>query len=254
MDDEKRETAARFGAAAEDYFASAVHRESPDLQTLAAWCADADRALDVATGGGHTAGALAAAGVPTVVASDLSPAMVEVATREYPVAGVLADAERLPFGADAFDAVACRIAAHHFPDPAAFVAAVARVLEPGGVFAFEDNVAPAEPELASFLDGVERLRDPTHVGLTTVAQWTEWFEAAGLSVEAVESAAVRLEFEPWVERTDVPPADRRELVRRFREAPAAAVERFDVRYDDGVVESFANPKALLRARRERDDA
>ncbi|SFL51321.1 Methyltransferase domain-containing protein [Halogranum rubrum] len=247
-DDHKRDTAASFGAAAEDYFESAVHRGSDDLRTLAAWCADADRALDIATGGGHTAGALAAAGVPFVVAGDVSPEMVTVATREYDVEGALADAERLPVRDDAFDAVTCRIAAHHFPDPESFVSEVARVLEPGGTFAFEDNVAPEEADLATFLNGVERLRDPTHVELYTVEQWREWFESAGLAIETVESAAITLDFEAWVERTDVSEPDRDELRERFREAPEGAHERFAVEFDDaGDVQSFANPKALIRA-------
>jgi SAM-dependent methyltransferase len=250
MSDEKRDTAASFGGAAEDYFESSVHRESDDLRVLASWCADADRALDVATGGGHTAGAIAAAGVPHVVASDLSPEMLAVATREYPVDGVLADAERLPFATDAFDAVACRIAAHHFPDPEAFVAEAARVLEDGGVLAFEDNVAPADETLATFLNGVEKLRDPTHVELYSVAQWREWFERAGLAVEAVETAAITLDFEAWTARTNVSEADKAELRRRFRAAPDGAHERFSVAFDDeGRVESFANPKALIRARK-----
>lgn len=249
-DHHKRDTAASFGAAAEDYFESAVHRGSDDLRTLASWCADADRALDVATGGGHTAGALAAAGVPFVVASDVSPEMVAVATREYDVEGTLADAERLPFRDDAFDAVACRIAAHHFPDPEAFVNEVARVLEPGGTLAFEDNVAPEKAALAEFLNGVERLRDPTHVELYTVEQWRGWFESAGLSIETVESAAITLDFDAWVERTEVSKADRDELRERFREAPDGAHARFDVAFDDEeAVESFANPKALIRANR-----
>lgn len=247
--DDKRRTATHFGGAAESYFESEVHRLGEDRKTLAAWCRDATRSLDVATGAGHTAGAIAEEGVPEVVAADAAPRMVATAVREYPVAGVVADAERLPFTDESFDAVACRIAAHHFPDPEAFVRDVARVLEPGGVFAFEDNVAPEDDELAAFLNGVERLRDPTHVELYPVSQWRAWFEAAGLSVEAVETAALTLEFDPWTERTGVSSDDRAELERRFREAPAAAKELFDVEFDGDLVVSFANPKGLIRARK-----
>ncbi|ELZ74787.1 class I SAM-dependent methyltransferase [Haloferax volcanii] len=250
MSDEKRRTAAQFGSAAESYFDSEVHRLGADRETLASWCRGATRALDVATGAGHTAGAIADAGVSSVVAADAAPEMVATAVREYPVAGVVADAERLPFADDVFDAAACRIAAHHFPDPEAFVAEVARVLEPGGVFAFEDNVAPEDAALAAFLDGVEVLRDPTHVELHPVSRWREWFAAAGLSVETVETAAIRLQFDPWTERTNVSPADRDELERRFREAPEEAKELFDVEFDGDSVVSFANPKALIRARTE----
>lgn len=249
MSDEKRRTATQFGDAAESYFESDVHRLGADRETLAGWCRDATRALDVATGGGHTAGALAEARVPTVVATDAASEMVATAVREYPAAGVVADAERLPFGDQTFDAVACRIAAHHFPDPVAFVTEVARVLEPGGVFAFEDNVAPEDDELAAFLDGVERLRDPTHVELYAVSQWREWFEDAGLVVEAIETATLTLDFDAWTERTGVSPADRAELERRFRESPSAARDLFEVEFDGDTVVSFANPKALIRARK-----
>jgi len=89
-----------------------------DLDQLVDWCQDATYTLDVATGAGHVAGALAETGVSRVVAADLSPEMVRTATTEYPrIEGVAVDAERLPFAADRFDAVTCRFAAHHFPDP-----------------------------------------------------------------------------------------------------------------------------------------
>lgn len=145
MPGDKHTTAARFDAAAPDYLESDAHHTGADLETLAPWCADADRALDVAPGAGHTAGALGDAGVGTVVATDTAPAMVATAVETYGVEGCVADAERLPFATETFDAVSCRIAAHHFPAPEQFVAEAARVLAPGGVLALEDNVAPRTP-------------------------------------------------------------------------------------------------------------
>lgn len=250
MTDGKRETARRFGAAADAYFDSAVHRESPDLDTLGAWCRDADRALDLATGAGHTAGALLAAGVERVVAADAAPAMVAKATDAYRPDGVVADAERLPFSTDAFDAVTCRIAAHHFPHPDSFVREVARVLEPGGVFAFEDNVAPDDPDLANWLNDVERRRDPSHVELYTSDQWTDWIQDAGFSVRETTGTSITLDFDDWVARTNVSDEDRAELEHRFQNAPPGAHDLFDVQFDDaGGIVSWANPKLLLRARR-----
>jgi ubiquinone/menaquinone biosynthesis C-methylase UbiE len=250
MSDEKRATARRFGAAADAYFESAVHRAGADRQTLAAWCREADRALDIATGAGHTAGALLEAGVDAVVAVDAAPEMVATTVDAYGPTGVVADAERLPFLADAFEAVTCRIAAHHFPDPQAFVAETARVLDAGGVLAFEDNVAPPEPALAAWLNDVEQLRDPSHVSLYTEAQWVEWFESAGFVVEETTGTAITLDFAAWVARTNVPETDRAALQSRFQDAPAGAHDRFDVTFDDaGTVTAWANPKTLIRARR-----
>ena len=248
-DAEKRDTAARFGRAATDYRDSDTHRRGEDLETLAAWCAGADRALDVATGAGHTAGALNRAGVASVVAVDAAPAMVEAAVDAYGVEACVADAERLPFAAAAFDAVTCRIAAHHFPAPESFVEEAARVLTPGGTLAFEDNVAPANPREARFVDGVERLRDPSHVGLDTPAEWRRRFVGAGFTVEEETTVTRRLDFQAWCDRTAVSERDRRELRRRFAEADAALHERFAVVSGPGGIESFVVPKRLFRLRK-----
>lgn len=247
--DRKRATAAAFGDAAAGYAESAVHRTGADLDRLAAWCADADRALDVATAAGHTAGALADAGVGTVVAADFAPEMVATATGNFDVAGLVADAERLPFRDGSFDAVACRIAAHHFPDPEAFVAEAARVLTPGGVLAFEDNVAPVDDGLAAFLNRVEAVRDPTHVESYTVKQWREWVEAAGLTVEECLVIEKELDYAAWVERMDVPRARRCVLAGLFHGAPDEVRECFAVETDGAEVRSFTTPKVLLRATR-----
>lgn len=248
--DRKRSTAAHFGDHAAEYLDSEVHRAGDGLDQLAAWCASVDRALDVATGAGHTAGALADAGVDRVVATDAAPDMVATATGAFPaVAGVVCDAERLPFGSDAFDAVACRIAAHHFPDPIAFVDEVARVLEPGGTFAFEDNVTPADDALDNFLNTVERVRDPTHVRSHAVDDWIEWLEAAGFTVVASRVVTKTLEFDGWVENVDASAERRERVAAAFADPPAGARETFELAYDDGEIKSFANLKLLLRATR-----
>lgn len=253
MDDgaaQKQSAAARFDEQATAYLDSRVHRSGDDLDQLAEWVGDAERALDVATGAGHTAGALSDAGVETVVATDAAPEMVATAKREFPtLAGVVCDAERLPFAADSFDAVTCRIAAHHFPSPAAFLEEVARVLEPGGTLAFEDNVVPDDDALDSFLNRVETLRDRTHVRSHRVDDWLDWVADAGLTVEDSRVIKRTLDYEEWVANVD-PPAGRRErLEAAFADRPPGATETFEIAESEGEVESFANLKLLLRATR-----
>jgi len=246
----KAATADSFGASADGYLRSKTHREGADLELLAAWCDGASWALDVATGAGHTAGALVETGIPNVVAADASPAMVATSVDSFPdVVGVVADAERLPFPPATFDAVTCRIAAHHFPDPETFVDEVSRVLRPEGVFALEDNVAPEDETLESFLNHVEELRDPTHVESYRTSTWHQWLENAGFVVEETAHLVKRIDFQAWVDRTSSLDADRKARVRRtFAEAPETVREFFDVGFEAGDVDSFGSPKALIRAR------
>ena len=246
----KRETTASFDRFAETYADSPTHVEGEDLELLAEWCSQAKRPLDVATGAGHTAGAVADATSTSVVAVDAAPSMVETAMSSYDgLQGTVGDAERLPFSADSFDAVTCRIAAHHFPNPRRFVEEVARVTAPGGTVAFEDNVAPEDVTLDAFINDIERLRDPTHGRSHTVSAWRSWFEDAGITVVDTRLLTKTLEYEPWVRRLDTPPDRRATIEERFATANEAVLETFGVEFDAGVVSSFQSPKLLLHGRR-----
>src|SRR3972149_3472006 len=136
-----------FGPNAEKYARSAVFAEGESLNRLLEvvnlqpdWIA-----LDVATGGGHTALA-AAKHVRQVIATDITPQMLLAAERMIRNSGVSnvsfreADAQNLPFADGEFDLVTCRIAPHHFPDVAKFVRERARVVKSGGAVAVIDNV------------------------------------------------------------------------------------------------------------------
>lgn len=247
--DRKAATASSFGDSADGYRVSETHSEGADLETLADWCRGSTRALDVATGAGHTAGALVRAGVPTVVAADASPAMVATTRESFPdVRGVVTDAERLPFAADSFDAVSCRIAAHHFPDPESFVGEVARVLRPGGTFALEDNVAPEDDALDAFVNDLERMRDPTHVRSRKTSTWQGWLDDADFDIAETDHVMKPLEYEPWVNRIDALDAEDRAAVHRhLANASDEAAEFFDVEsHDDGAISSFGSLKVLIR--------
>lgn len=247
----KTVTANSFGASAEGYLSSKTHGEGEDLELLTFWCDDASWALDIATGAGHSAGALVDAAIPNVVASDASHSMVATSVDSFPgVTGVVADAERLPFQTETFDAVTCRIAAHHFPEPEAFVSEVSRVLRPGGVFAFEDNVAPEDDTLDSFLNRFEEMRDPTHVESYRTSTWHRWMESAGFSVEETEHVMKQIDFHAWVDRVHSLDTEDKEKVHQFlAEAPETVLDFFDVQFENGEVESFDSLKALIRARK-----
>src|ERR1700738_3371934 len=108
-----------FSRTAESYVASTSHRTGADLARLielGEWDKQ-QQALDIATGGGHTALAVAPL-VAQITVSDLTPTMLETARAFILSQGVTnavfveADAEHLPFPAASFDRVTCRIAPH----------------------------------------------------------------------------------------------------------------------------------------------
>jgi SAM-dependent methyltransferase len=178
---------------AQAYRDSATHAAGDDLDLVVAWCEPAEgvTVLDVATGGGHVARRLREAGA-SVVTTDAAPGMQPDA---------VAPADHLPFADSSFDAVACRIAAHHFPDVLAAVKEMARVARDRVVIC--DNVFTSESA-----EEADRLRDPSHVRNYGVAEWHSFFELAGLAV-ADEAFMVRdTDFEDWLARTETPEGDR----------------------------------------------
>lgn len=260
MDSEhKQQIQAQFGGSAEAYVVSATHAEGDDLDQLVAWAEGGPNrvALDVATGAGHTALALAPR-FERVVASDLTPRMLETAAKHAREVGVgnvefrQADAEALPFEDASFDLVSCRIAPHHFDDVGRFVSEVARVLKPGGVFLLEDSVVPDDPEAAEFLNRAEKLRDATHVRSLAASEWRALLLGAGLTPEAEQLFAKPHPFASWVERARTPEESRRALVAAFYAAPATAREALAIQLGpDGEVLSYTDEKLLIKSRKAR---
>ena len=105
------------------------------------------RALDVAAGPGNVAAELVARGAREVVALDLSLAMLqEGAGRGHErIRWVNADAQRLPFGDDVFDAVTISFGLRNVPDPPRAIAEFARVTRPGGRLVVCEFAAPTWP-------------------------------------------------------------------------------------------------------------
>ena len=210
--------------------------------------------LDIGTGAGHTALALAPK-VARVVLTDPVDAMLATARRLFQDAGVrnaefvAAAAERLPFPDASFDIVTTRLAAHHFDDVALAMREIARVLRPGGRFIFIDTLAPDDPPSATFQDEVESLRDPTHRRIYTQGEWIAWCEQAGFRVEKTEVVRKAHDFEPWLERGGEDAATMRRVRERFLTAPASAVRDLAIVVRDDVVLSFTDRKLVLAARR-----
>ena len=244
----------QFGRSAEAYVASPGHAAGDDLARLVelATPQSSERALDISTGGGHVALALAPR-VARVIASDLTPAMLVAARRFLTERGatnveyVVADAEQLPFLDGSFDLVTVRIAPHHYADIHAAVSEMARVLIPGGRLIVVDNIAPDDPVSDAAMNDWERRRDPSHVRAYTATEWRGFIEDAGLRVSHEETDRKTHAFAPWVERMRMPEEERAALEADMLAAPEDVRATFAVRGSDGRVVSWSSDFLILRA-------
>ena len=89
------------------------------------------RVLEVGCGWGELAEWIARETGADVVATDLSPRMVEL-TRERGLAATVADVQRLPFADREFDVAVAAWMLYHVPELERAIAELARVLRPGG--------------------------------------------------------------------------------------------------------------------------
>lgn len=257
MTDQTRRGQEQFGSIAAAYVSSPGPAGGEDLEQLVAWgrALAPARVLDLATGGGHTA--LALAGIARrVTAFDVTEPMLRAARGLLRERGagtatfVAGDVAALPFCDGAFDLVTCRIAAHHFADVAGAVREVRRVLCPGGSFLLQDILGHDDAEAAAFVTGVERRRDPSHVRAYRAVEWKAFLRAAGLTTMESAVIAKGRPWPEWTARTRMTPEARHDLEAFVRAAPERCRAAFDFRLVEGRVESFTDRMLLVRADRD----
>ncbi|MDA8346763.1 MAG: methyltransferase domain-containing protein [Thermaerobacter sp.] len=229
--DQRDKVQQQFGKQAAKYTHSPSHAFGHDLGRLLELLPlqPEMRALDVATGTGHTALALAAL-VREVVAVDITPEMLAEArqlAKERRVENVVfqeGDAEALPFPDQVFDAVTCRRAPHHFPNIPGFLAEVSRVLRSGGSFGLADQTTPEFDSGRDFIETFEKLRDPSHVHALSPSDWRAAIEGAGLHVAHLEVQTEDRDVEEYLDVAGVPAERRAEIYRRIAASPREAAE------------------------------
>ena len=223
-----------FGARAGRYRESHGNEEALAQLTRMAGLRGDELVLDVGTGPGHLACALAPH-VRHVVASDLAMLMlreIPSVMQEKDVSNVWrigVDAMAIPFQDDTFDLVTSRLAAAHFPDHAPAVLEMARVCKPGGKVLIADSMGPEDAEAQAYVDELERLRDSSHVCNHSYTEWNAAYEDAGLEVAEVFVTHGRMRsLEGWMDRADTPPENRERIYSLIKNPPESVSRQLDI--------------------------
>ena len=247
----KEAVQSQFARQASWYTVSRRHEQSPGLEILVRLAAPgpADRVLDVATGTGFTAFAMAARS-RGVLALDFTAGMVREAKGLRDARGLtnvafcLGDAEALPFRSGAFDLVVCRYASHHFPNFGQAIAEMVRVARRSGRVALDDTCAPEDPALDDLMHRWEVRRDGSHVRNLAPSRLRALFESAGLTVTALEKTAIPQHFGEWSRRGGMAQADAAALRAEFEAASPAARAEFQIKAEDDDL-AFAWGEAVV---------
>jgi SAM-dependent methyltransferase len=174
-----------------------------------------ERALDVGTGAGALALALAPI-VREVVGVDRVPVLHALARERARELGnvefVEADATALPFDDFSFDLAGTVRTLHHVHRPELVVAELARVTRPRGHVLVVDQIAPADPLEALTLDQFERARDPDHERLLPDGDLRNLFDANRLVLLRDRHEVERRELDTYLELAGCE-GDARERVR-----------------------------------------
>jgi ubiquinone/menaquinone biosynthesis C-methylase UbiE len=227
-----------FARVAANYTRSTFHASSARLQEVLdlARPRPGDLALDVATGTGNTAFALAPY-VRRVIGLDITREMLDearriAAERMIPnIDWVIGDAERLPFPDNTFDLYVVRAAPHHFPDVDMFLSESFRVLKPDRHAAFIDCAPPLPAR--DVLHEVELRRDPSHVMSLTVDEWVVRLERAGFELEVAQARELDWNYEEWMGNMAVAPKLAEELAQVIESSEGQARAQLHPHRRDG---------------------
>ncbi|HZZ39186.1 MAG TPA: methyltransferase domain-containing protein [Acidobacteriaceae bacterium] len=211
----------------------------------------ADTALDVASGPGVLACALARL-VRHATGIDLTPAMLDQARAIQADAGLtnlqwdLGDVTAMPYAAGSFTIVTCRFAFHHFPEPLQVLREMRRVAAPGARIVVADS-APAAAMAAAF-NAMEKLRDPSHTRAMPAEELRALFTAVGLPEPRLEQTRLALDLDSFLARSYPPGGERDKDRLRAMFEDALADHALDVqpRREAGII-LFSIPVAILAA-------
>lgn len=248
----------RFTRTAEEFASFSLAKRAVEAGRLVALAAPRGHecALDVACGPGTFARAFARR-VRWIVGVDVATPMMVRGRANAAAEGIAnmawgcSNAASLPFADGTFDLVTCGYAVHHFGQPAASLAEMARVLRCGGRLAAMDLIVPGEEsaEAGAANNEIEIARDASHATTFFASGLRALAERAGLRVLASAVDERLRQFNDWMAIAGWQPGDEtyartRELMVKYA---ARDVSRFHARpLPNGDIE-FVQTSLLLVA-------
>lgn len=184
------------------------------------------RALDVATGTGLVAFALAAeiTGTGYVIGVDFTDAMLARAAEQKDSDGqdsdgaqmalAAADAAQLPFPDGMFSIVTCRFSVHHFTHAVPAMQEMGRVLAPGGRLIIGEFAMDEDAEKAAYFNRMERLRGHSHVRAFSPSELRQLMADVGCPVETDRLLKREMLASEWLEMANTTD-ENREIVRKL---------------------------------------
>jgi hypothetical protein len=118
------------------------------------------------------------------------------------------------------------------------------VLKDGGRAVFMDSVSPGPALLDTYLQGIELLRDPSHVRDYSIPEWVQSMTSAGFSLEKVVGRRVRLEFSAWIARMRTPEVRVQAIRSLQKEVSSEVTKHFAIELDGSFMLDTMSLEAL----------
>ncbi len=241
-----------FSEHVEEYSRSQSHALGPDLTALITGLRPepSEAALDVATGTGFAAVALASR-VGHVVGIDLTKGMLAQAkalARDNRLANVrfeLGDAMTLRYPDASFDIVTARRATHHFDSVPRFLLEAKRVLKPGGKIGIVDMAPPEGAK--SFMNTIERLRDGSHVEAFAPRAWESMMTTAGFRIRFSKILDEQVTFEGWLYPVKLGGNEERAIHSAWESAPEPVRRLLKSEFEGERIRGWSKPRIVLIA-------